>query len=55
MAQIVIDKLEPFRRKQKELTTREVYIEEILKQGQRRAQTIANLTMQEVREKMGLS
>ncbi len=55
LAQIVIDKLEPFRRKQKELTTREVYIEEILKQGQRRAQTIANLTMQEVREKMGLS
>lgn len=55
LAQVVIDKLEPFRRKQKELLTREVYIEEILKQGQRRASTIANATMQEVRTKMGLS
>jgi len=55
LAQVIVEKLEPFRRKQKELLTREVYIEEILKQGQRRAQTIANLTMQEVREKMGLA
>lgn len=55
LAEVVVNYLEPFRRKQKELLTREVYVQEILKQGQRRAQTIAQLTMQEVREKMGLS
>ena len=55
LAQVVVDKLEPFRKKYKELLTRDVYIEEILKQGEHRASTIARLTMQEVREKMGLS
>ncbi len=54
LAEVVVKYLEPFRRKQKELSTREVYIEEILKQGQRRAQTIAQETIREVREKMGL-
>ncbi len=54
LAEVVVNYLGPFRRKQKELLTREVYVQEILKQGQRRAQTIAQLTMQEVREKMGL-
>jgi tryptophanyl-tRNA synthetase len=53
LAQVVVEKLEPFRRKRKELLTRDVYIEEILKQGEHRASTIARLTMQEVREKMG--
>ena len=54
LARAVIEYLEPFRRKQKELLTREVYVQEILKQGQARAQTIAQITMQEVRKKMGL-
>ena len=55
LADVVVAYLEPFRRKQKELMTREVYIQEILKQGQQRALTIAQLTMQEVKEKMGLN
>lgn len=55
LAQVVIDYLEPFRRKQKELLTREVYVQELLKQGQSRAQNIANTTMHEAREKMGLT
>lgn len=55
LANVVIEKLEPFRRKQKELSTRDVYIEEMLKQGQSRALTIAEETMREVKEKMGLS
>lgn len=55
LAKTLIDYLEPFRRKQKELLTREVYVQEILKQGQSRAQTIAQLTMKEVRQKMGLT
>lgn len=55
LARVVIDYLEPFRRKQKELVSRDVYVQEILKKGQSRAKTIAETTIQEVRQKMGLS
>lgn len=55
LAKVVIDYLEPFRRKQKELSSREIYVKEILNKGRARAQTIAQATMQEVKEKMGLS
>ena len=55
LAKILIDYLEPFRRKQKELLTRDVYVKEILSKGASRAKIIAQSTMQEVREKMGLS
>ncbi len=54
LAKVCIDYLEPFRRKQKELQTRDVYIKDILTKGASRAKTIAETTMQEVREKMGL-
>jgi tryptophanyl-tRNA synthetase len=54
LAKTVIDYLEPFRRKQKELLSREVYVKEILNKGKSRASIIAQTTMQEVREKMGL-
>jgi tryptophanyl-tRNA synthetase len=54
LTKVVIDYLEPFRRKQKELQTRDVYVKEILTKGASRARTIAQSTMQEVREKMGL-
>jgi tryptophanyl-tRNA synthetase len=54
LAKIVIDYLEPFRRKQKELQTRDVYVKDILSKGASRARIIAETTMQEVREKMGL-
>ena len=54
LAKVVIDDLEPFRRKQKELLSREVYVKEILSKGAGRARTIAETTMKEVREKMGL-
>lgn len=55
LAEVVINYLEPFRRKQKELQTRDVYVKELLNKGKSRAETIAKTTMQEVREKMGLS
>ncbi|MCX6718552.1 MAG: tryptophan--tRNA ligase [Candidatus Staskawiczbacteria bacterium] len=55
LAKILIDYLEPFRRKQVELQTRDVYIKEMLNKGASRAKTIAETTMKEVREKMGLS
>lgn len=54
LAKILIDYLEPFRRKQKELQTRDVYVKDILAKGASRAKIIAETTMKEVREKMGL-
>jgi len=55
LAEVIINYLEPFRRKQKEFSAREVYVEELLRQGQNRALTIAKVTMQEVKQKIGLS
>lgn len=54
LAKLLINSLEPFQRKRKELLSREVYIEEILKKGEKRARIIAQSTMIEVRKKMGL-
>lgn len=54
-AELLINSLAPFRRKQKELLAREVYVEEVLRQGARRAQIIAQSTMTEVKKKMGLN
>jgi len=54
LAELLINSLEPFRRKKKELASREVYVKEILNQGTKRAQTISQTTIQEVRKKMGL-
>jgi tryptophanyl-tRNA synthetase len=55
LAELLINSLEPFRRKRKEFLTREVYVREILEQGRKRAQIIAQSTMAEVYKKMGLS
>jgi len=55
LAKILIDYLEPFRRKQKELQTRDIYVKEILSKGTSRARIIAQSTIQEVKEKMGLA
>jgi tryptophanyl-tRNA synthetase len=54
LAKVLIDSLEPFRRKRKELLNREVYVREVLNQGRKRAQVIAQSTLQEVKKKMGL-
>jgi tryptophanyl-tRNA synthetase len=54
LIKILINSLEPFRRKRKELLQREVYVKEILEQGRKRAQVIAQSTLQDVRKKMGL-
>jgi tryptophanyl-tRNA synthetase len=53
-AELLADKLEPFRRKKKELDNREIYIKEILKRGARKASLAASSTMEEVRSKVGL-
>lgn len=54
LAELLINSLEPFRKKRKELLSREVYLKEILDQGTKRAQIIAQSTIQNVKKKMGL-
>ena len=54
LTELLILKFEPFRLKKKELLSREVYIKEILERGRKKAQFIAQATMQDVRKKMGL-
>jgi len=54
LGQLLIKTLEPLRKKRKEFLTREVYVKEILEQGRKRAQVIAQSTMVEVKKKMGL-
>ncbi|MGH7238694.1 MAG: tryptophan--tRNA ligase, partial [Candidatus Saccharimonadales bacterium] len=55
LAETVVNYLEPFRRKQRELASRDHYVQEILRQGADRARVIAQTTMEEVRQKMGLA
>jgi len=54
LAALLIEKLDPLRRKRKELLAREVYVKEILNQGTKKAKSIAEETMAEVRKKTGL-
>lgn len=51
---LLINSLEPFRRKRKELLGREVYVREVLDQGTKKARVLAQSTMEQVRKKMGL-
>jgi len=55
LANLLIEKLEPFRKKREEFLARKVYIEEVLKLGAKRAKSIASTTMTEVNKKIGLS
>lgn len=54
LTKLLINSLEPFRRKRKELLAREVYVKEILNTGAKRAKTIAQFTLEETKKKMGL-
>ncbi|MBI2123788.1 MAG: tryptophan--tRNA ligase [Candidatus Wildermuthbacteria bacterium] len=54
LGELLSDKLEPMRKKKKEIESREVYVKEILRQGANHARTLAQSTMEEVREKIGL-
>jgi len=54
LASLLISSLEPFRRKRKELLSREVYIKEVLDQGAKKAKVLAQSTLEEVKKKMGL-
>lgn len=54
LAELLINYLESFRRKRKELMQREVYVREIINQGAKRAQIIAQSTIREAKKKTGL-
>ena len=54
LAELLVIQLEPFRRKKKEFLAREIYVKEILERGRKRAETLAQTTMEEVRKRMGL-
>ncbi len=54
LAELLIKELEPLRKKRKELLSRQVYLEEVLNQGAKKAQSIARETMEEVKKKTGL-
>lgn len=54
LAEVVIKKLEPFRKKREEFLKRKEFIKGILKEGKEKAQGIAKKTILEVKEKIGL-
>jgi len=54
LSDLLSKKLAPLQKKKKELDLRELYVKEILRQGEKRARSIAQNTMEEVREKVGL-
>ena len=54
LATLLVEKLEPFRRKYQELKKREVYVKTILNQGSTRAKTIASSNLEDAKRKVGL-
>lgn len=54
LAELLIEKFEPFRRKRKELLAREVYVKEILEKGLKRAEVLAKVNMEEILKTTGL-
>ncbi len=54
LANLLVNSLSLFREKRKKLIKREVYVKEILKQGRKKAQNIAQLNVSEIKKKMGL-
>lgn len=55
LSELLIEELREFRKKRDEFLSRKVYVYETLKLGAKRAQNIADTTMIEVRQKMGLN
>jgi len=54
VAQSLIKKLEPIRKRRQELEQKPDYIEKVLEQGRERAQKIASQKMEEIKKAMGL-
>jgi tryptophanyl-tRNA synthetase len=55
LIKLLINELDPLRKKRKELLNRPSYVEEILNQGERKARVIAQATIDDVHKKMGLT
>lgn len=55
LAELLIEKFEPFRRKRKELLAREVYVKEILEKGLKRAEVLVKANVEEILRKTGLA
>lgn len=53
LAELLIKKLEPFRKKKKEFEKKEVFLREILSQGEKKAKKMAKETLSQVKQKMG--
>jgi tryptophanyl-tRNA synthetase len=47
-------RFEPFRRKKEEILSRDSYVEELLEKGAKRAEIVAQSTIEEIKKKMGL-
>ena len=54
LAELLIEELSEFKKKRDEFLSRKVYVRETLKLGAQRAQNIADTTISEVHQKMGL-
>ena len=54
LAELAVSFSEPLRKKKRELERREAYIQELLKRGARKARSLAEPTIEEVRERVGL-
>jgi len=54
LANLLIEKLEPFRKKKEELKSNPQLLERVLSKGRKKAEIIAQKTMKSVRQKMGL-
>ncbi len=55
LTELLIEKMEPFRRKKKELELHPELLEKVLSEGAKRARVIAQETMKKVRQRMGIA
>ena len=54
LAEVVINFLKPFQEKRRELSKDMVHVKSILEKSEEKARNLANSTLSEVKEKMGL-
>lgn len=54
LSEYIYKELEPIQKRREELSENSVYVDKVLKDGVKKARTIAEKTVKEVREKMGL-
>ena len=54
IAEAIYKELEPFQKRRAEIAKNQKYIDEVLADGAKRARKIAQETVREVKEKMGL-